>query len=103
MKTLANSLTIKNTASFSGDSSDSYRGTTLDVTNNGWQNGITTNTDDFISVDITLLSSNRDVDGNLPTIDFMKLNSGSDLIDAGIDVGLSFNGTAPDIGAFEKE
>ena len=100
---IANSLTIKNTASFSGDSSDSYRGTTLDVTNNGWQNGITTNTDDFISVDITLLSSNRDVDGNLPTIDFMKLNSGSDLIDAGIDVGLSFNGTAPDIGAFEKE
>ena len=100
---IANSLTIKNTVSFSGDNSDSYRGTTLDVTNNGWQNGITTNADDFTSIDINLLSNDRNTDGTLPTIDFMKLISGSDLIDAGIDVGISFNGSAPDIGAFEKE
>lgn len=100
---IANSLTIKNTASFSGDNSDSYKATTIDITNNGWQNGITTNASDFSSVDINLLSSSRDSDGNLPTIDFLNLVSGSDLIDAGIDVGLSYNGSAPDIGAFEKE
>lgn len=100
---IASSLTIKNTLSFNGDNSDSYKATTTDITNNGWQNGLTTNTDDFVSIDLTLLSSSRDADGNLPNIDFLKLVTGSDLIDAGIDVGLSFNGSAPDIGAFEKE
>ena len=100
---IASSLTIKNTASFSGDNSDSYKATTLDITNNGWQNGITTNASDFSSVDINLLASSRDSEGNLPTIDFLNLVSGSDLIDAGVDVGLSFKGSAPDIGAFEKE
>ncbi|APZ45418.1 hypothetical protein BW723_03470 [Polaribacter reichenbachii] len=100
---IASSLTIKNTLSFNGDNSDSYKATTTDITNNGWLNGLITNTDDFVSIDITLLSSSRDVYGNLPNIDFLKLVTGSDLIDAGVDVGLSFNGSAPDIGAFEKE
>lgn len=100
---IASSLTIKNTLSFDGDGSDSYKATTTDISNNGWQNGLTTNADDFVSIDISLLSTARDAEGNLPTIDFLKLVSGSDLIDAGVDVGLSFNGSAPDIGAFEKE
>ncbi|WP_339659115.1 Ig-like domain-containing protein [uncultured Polaribacter sp.] len=100
---IANSLVIKNTTSLSGVSSDSYNAITLNSTNNGWQNGIITNSNDFVSLEISLLSSQRDAEGNLPNIDFMKLVSNSDLIDAGIDVGLSFNGSAPDIGAFEKE
>jgi hypothetical protein len=100
---IANALTIKNTFSFSGGSNDSYRASTLDLTNNGWQNGITTNASDFSSINIDLLSNPRDEDGNLPIVDFLRLVSGSDLIDAGIDVGLSYNGSAPDIGAFEKE
>ncbi|WNH12703.1 T9SS type A sorting domain-containing protein [Thalassobellus suaedae] len=32
----------------------------------------------------------------------MKLVPGSDLIDSGVDVGLLFNGPAPDIGPFES-
>ena len=48
-----------------------------------------------------LLSSSRNEDGSLPNIDFMKLVSGSDLIDKGINVGLPYNGAAPDLGAFE--
>lgn len=43
----------------------------------------------------------RLADGSLPYIDFMRLAPGSDLIDAGIDVGLPFAGLAPDLGAFE--
>jgi len=31
----------------------------------------------------------------------LRLAAGSDLIDAGTNVGLPFNGTAPDLGAFE--
>ena len=89
------------TASFSGNNNDSYSATTTDISSNGWQNGITTNASDFITIDIDLLASPRNEDGSLPNIDFLKLVTGSDLIDAGEDVGLPFNGTAPDIGAFE--
>ena len=98
---IAQFLLVKNTASFSGNNNDSYSATTTDISSNGWQNGITTNASDFITIDIDLLASPRNEDGSLPNIDFLKLVSGSDLIDAGEDVGLPFNGTAPDIGAFE--
>lgn len=99
---IANSLTIKNTASLAGGSSDSFEATTTDITNNSWQNNISIASDDFVSLDMDLLSSPRNVDGSLPSIDFMKLATGSDLIDAGVDVGIEFTGSAPDIGAFEK-
>jgi 3D (Asp-Asp-Asp) domain-containing protein len=44
----------------------------------------------------------RKADGSLPDIDFMRLATGSHLIDAGVDVGLPFNATAPDLGYFES-
>ncbi len=47
------------------------------------------------------LTAPRKSDGNLPDITFGRLAAGSDLIDAGVDVGLPFSGSAPDIGAFE--
>jgi hypothetical protein len=40
-------------------------------------------------------------DGSLPPLDFLRLAGGSDLIDAGTDVGLPFHGTAPDVGYYE--
>jgi hypothetical protein len=57
--------------------------------------------DDFMSLDTAQLRFPRKSDGSLPDIDFMKPQEGSDLIDAGIDVGLSYEGTSPDIGAYE--
>ncbi|WP_194767127.1 right-handed parallel beta-helix repeat-containing protein [Tamlana sp. I1] len=99
---IAEKLEIKNTISYAPTSgSDSYRATTLIVQNNSWQNGLTTNNSDFESLDINLLLAERKADGSLPDVEFMKLVAGSDLIDAGMDVGLPFNGTAPDIGPFE--
>ena len=56
---------------------------------------------DFVSLDTTGMSGPRASDGSLPATNFMKLVSGSDLIDTGVDVGLPFNGSAPDLGAFE--
>ncbi len=41
----------------------------------------------------------RQPDGSLPLLNFMRLAAGSDLIDAGTNIGLPFNGTAPDLGA----
>lgn len=34
---------------------------------------------------------------------FLRLKSGSDLINQGVNVGLPYLGTQPDLGAFEKE
>lgn len=100
----ANLLRIKNTVSFASvNGNDSFSATTTDINFNGWQAGLITNNNDFVSVDLDLLASPRKADGSLPDIDFLKLVSGSDLIDAGIDVGLPFNGSAPDVGVFEFE
>jgi len=49
-----------------------------------------------------LAPSSRKSDGSLPDIDFMHLASGSELIDTGVDLGLSYWGDAPDLGAFES-
>ncbi len=60
---------------------------------------------DFLSVDsltiVSLFTAPRQPDGSLPEIKPLMLAQNSDLIDAGVDVGLSYNGEAPDIGAFE--
>jgi len=70
-------------------------------TTNSWQGGLTVTSGDFQSTDDTQLDDARNVDNTLPTITFMKLALGSDLIDAGTDVGLPFTGTDPDIGYTE--
>jgi hypothetical protein len=62
---------------------------------------VTVSSDDFLSVDEALAEAVRQADGSLPNVDFMRLAAGSDLIDAGTDVGLPYNGSAPDLGAFE--
>lgn len=61
----------------------------------------TVNNSDFVSTDSTGISGARQSDGSLPNINFMRLADGSDLLDAGYDVGIPYYGPAPDIGAFE--
>ena len=64
---------------------------------------VTVTNADFVTVDSTTLVSlftAARVNNELPTFP-LRLVEGSDLIDAGVDVGLSYSGTAPDIGAFE--
>jgi hypothetical protein len=56
---------------------------------------------DFISLDTAQLRWPRQTDGSLPDISFMKLNASSDLIDGGVDVGLAYFGSAPDLGAYQ--
>ncbi|SCY41578.1 Right handed beta helix region [Nonlabens sp. Hel1_33_55] len=99
----AASLIVKNSLSFDGSESDSFNATQTDITNNGFQDGRVTNSSDFRSLNVSLMLSARQANGDLPVVDFLRLTSSSDLIDAGVDVGLPFNGTAPDIGAFEFE
>ncbi len=68
---------------------------------NGWQTPFNVTNDDFISIDTTGIRGARKVDGSLPGTKFLHLAPGSDLINAGTDIGLPFIGSAPDLGAFE--
>ena len=68
---------------------------------NSWDSNFTVDATDFMSVDTTGISGPRKSDGSLPDIEFMHLAPGSDLINAGIDLGFPFLGYASDFGAFE--
>ncbi len=65
---------------------------------NSWDIPVSLTNEDFVSLDSTGFSAPRKRDGSLPDFDFMKLKSGSKLIDAGTDVGLSYEGKKPDLG-----
>lgn len=98
-------LTIKNSASLLAvTGSNSFSADTLVNINNTWNSAtsVSCTVSDYVSVDSTVIISPRQADGSLPKIVFMQLADGSDLIDKGLDVGLAFAGTAPDLGCFEK-
>ncbi len=62
---------------------------------------MTISQNDFVSLsDIEMLGP-RKKDGDLPDVSFLNPTQGSQLVDAGIDTGISFEGRAPDIGPFE--
>jgi hypothetical protein len=73
----------------------------VDTAFNTWDLGITPAATDFVSVEDAGAMGPRKPDGSLPDVDFMKLRAGSQLIDRGIDVGLAYAGSAPDLGAYE--
>ncbi|NVO20460.1 MAG: T9SS type A sorting domain-containing protein [Bacteroidetes bacterium] len=56
---------------------------------------------DFVSVSSAGMDGPRQADGSLPVLTFLHLASTSGLINAGVNVGLPYTGTAPDLGAFE--
>lgn len=69
---------------------------------NTWNAGFNVDVDDgdFISVDSTGVSVTRNTNGALPILNFLRLAEGSDLKNAGVDVGLPYSGTAPDLGPY---
>jgi hypothetical protein len=114
---------LRNNIAFQGGSVQIDAGNTHD--HNSWNAGVTTTVADFVSV-VDPLAANglyapitdragtttpvhatgaaigpRLANGSLPVLDFMRLRSDSDLINAGVNVGLPFSGAAPDLGAFE--
>jgi parallel beta-helix repeat protein len=91
---------IRNNVAFgSGGTISNLSGGT--ATFNSWNLAVTVSTADFQGVDLAEALGPRNADGSLPNLKFMHLVAGSDLIDAGTDVGLPFVGPAPDLGAFE--
>jgi len=78
--------------------------------NNSWDGGATIDATDFAALPATqeagiaLLMGARGINGALPSLgSYFRLAEGSDAIDAGINVGLPYDGDAPDLGAFEYD
>ncbi len=97
----SNQHVLTNNISLAGSSSDIFQ-SGVDSSFNTW-NGIAVSTNDFLSLDDAIARGPRQADGSLPVSDFLRLASDSNLIDAGVDVGLPFDGSAPDLGAYEIE
>ncbi len=87
--------------------------TGVDTMFNTWDLGIAPAAKDFLSITDPSVSMTgvgvessgalgpRAADGTMPAVDFMKLAAGSAMIDKGMDVGLPYVGSAPDLGAYE--
>ena len=85
----------------------------VDTMFNTWDLNITPASSDFASISDPSVSMTgmqiegmgalgpRQADGSLPNVDFMHLSATSRMIDKGTDVGLPYNGAAPDLGAYE--
>jgi hypothetical protein len=91
-------LTLKNCAEYG---SKVELGTFAVQEKNSWLSPFVVTADDFRSLDYAGADGPRKSDGSLPHIEYMHLSPGSDLIDAGVNVGLPFAGMAPDLGCFE--
>ncbi|MBI5475252.1 MAG: right-handed parallel beta-helix repeat-containing protein [Ignavibacteriales bacterium] len=92
---------VKNNISFQSISTSvSFNSRFTDQSNNSWQ-GFTVATSDFLSFDTSLAVAPRKPDGSLPGNDFLHLAASSAMVNAGIDIGLPYRGSAPDLGAFE--
>ncbi len=72
-----------------------------DVAFNYFTLPVTVSSNDFMSLDESLLTAPRQTDGSLPYIAFAQLVHDSDLVDAGTNVSYPYAGAAPDLGAFE--
>ncbi len=68
---------------------------------NSWMPPFIVTTADFQSLDPSPAYGPRNADGTLPDMTYLHLAGGSDLIDAGTYVGLTYYDAGPDLGAFE--
>ncbi|MES2431763.1 MAG: right-handed parallel beta-helix repeat-containing protein [Bacteroidota bacterium] len=94
-------LIIRNCVSLSSTNNNAFNAKFVTNTNNSWNKaGITMNSSDFVSLDTSLILTLRNADGSYTTT-FMNLVNGSDLIDAGIYVGVEYAGNFPELGYYE--
>lgn len=92
---------MKNNLGYRGNSEVANLGPTNDTSFNYFTLTVTVGTNDFMTLDESLLTAPRLANGDLPYTAFAQLVSASDLREAGADVGFAFAGSAPDLGAFE--
>lgn len=91
-------------SSNSTSSNNSCGGVNAAGNDGGWP--VTVTNADFANLVGSQLSAPRKADGSLPDIQFLHLAVGSDLINSGVVIPapdtIPYNGSAPDLGAFES-
>lgn len=92
---------LMNNVSYDNVQQNAIIGSTTDESNNTWDGKVSLSAQDFLTLDATGVDGSRQSDGSLPVLDFLHLSSGSDLVDAGVNVGIPYSGDAPDLGAYE--
>lgn len=98
---------MRNNISINNDSYQySYIDNFIEFDHNNWdayfdQTGPVVTEADFVTMDTLGLRYSRKSNGCLPDILFGRLAETSGCIDAGVDVGIDYTGTAPDLGPFE--
>lgn len=94
---------LKNNLDFSARSAGTANiNTSLStLNNNSWQLSVSVTSADFVSLTESLLKNSRHSDFTVPVMSFMRLVTGSDLIDKGVNLGFSYSGASPDLGCFE--
>ena len=93
---------MKNNLSYLGTLVNMGSAEANEVSYNSWTLSVSVSSADFESLTESQLVQARASDGSLPEVDYGHLAEGSDLIDAGLDLGVAFAGDAPDLGAFES-
>ncbi|MEH1125657.1 right-handed parallel beta-helix repeat-containing protein [Micromonospora sp. CPCC 206061] len=91
---------LRNNIAYSGTATSNMNGTNASY--NSWNLGITLSDAQFQSVSTSGWDAPRQTDGSLPVLPHLRLAAGSTLIDKGTNLGLPYNGAAPDLGAFES-
>lgn len=94
-------LTVRNCVSFQSGQSNKFSCTTTSDHNSWNTSSVSVSHADFVSLDMNEVLTARQPNGELPELAFMHLVASSDLIDKGVDVGLPFAGSAPDLGCYE--
>jgi hypothetical protein len=90
---------LRNNLAYTGTLTSNTTGT--DAANNSWNLGVTLSDSQFQSVLTSGWDAPRQSDGSLPVLPDLRPAANSTLIDKGVDVGLPYQGRAPDLGAFE--
>jgi hypothetical protein len=93
---------LKNNLGFAGTAEvTELNAEASDVSYNYFTLPVSITAEDFLSLNEAELVGPRQSNGDLPEVAFLHLRPNSDAIDGGVDVGLPFEGAAPDLGAFE--
>jgi len=93
---------MKNNLGYKGSTEVANLNTNFcDVSYNFFTLPVTVATNDFVTLDESLLTAPRQTNGNLPYINFARLTNTSDCINVGTNLYFPFYGAAPDLGAFE--
>jgi len=91
---------LRNNIAYTGTLLSNMNGTS--ASNNSWNLNVNLSNSQFQSVSTSGWDASRQADGSLPVLPHLRLASNSTLIDKGVNVGLPYNGSAPDLGAFER-